>query len=104
MPRNNIKPTKTWDDVADTVDVKDVSEILGCNLKTATAYFKEKDFPLLDRIGLKADKTAARMYFQGFKIKQNPKLCIEQMIYMELQKNNKLLENVVKEKVTNEEN
>lgn len=92
MPKRNIEPTMTWDEAPDTVDCKTVAKILGCGLNAAADYFHEKDFPLLDRIGLKADKEAARMYFQGYRIKQNPKLYIEQMILEELKKLNKKFE------------
>lgn len=86
MPRKKIKPTLNWERAPDTVDPEIVSKILGCCKKTAEQYFKEKDFPVLDKLGLKADKEAARMYFQGFRVKQNQKLCIEQMILIELKK------------------
>ena len=89
MPRKKIKPSLTWEEAPDTVDPEIVSKILGCCQKKAEQYFKEKDFPVLEKIGLKADKEAARMYFQGFRVKQNQKLCIEQMMLIELRKMNR---------------
>lgn len=98
MPRKKIIPTMNWNDAPDTVDPEIVSKILGCSKKTAEKYFNEDDFPILDKIGLRADKEAARMYFQGFRVKKNQKLCVEQMILIELQKINKRKEVQVNER------
>ncbi len=88
MPKRKIMPSMNWQEAPDTVDPETVGKILGCSKKTAERYFNEKDFPLLNKCGLKADKEAARMYFQGYRIKQNQKLCIEQLILNELRKIN----------------
>ncbi len=92
MGRKNILPTLTWKDAPDTINPEILSKILGCSKKTAEKYFNEKDFPLLDKLGLKADKEATRLYIQGFRIKQNPKNCAEQLILLELKKINSNLE------------
>lgn len=92
MGRKKIFSTLRWDDAPDTVTPEIVSSILGCSKKTAEKYFGENDFPCLDKIGLKADKEAARLYFQGFRVKQNPKNCTEQLILLELKKLNSKFE------------
>lgn len=92
MGRKKIYSTLTWKDAPDTVTPEIVSQILGCSTKTAEKYFGENDFPCLDKIGLKADKEAARLYFQGFRVKQNPKACTEQLILLELRKLNSKFE------------
>ena len=80
MPNKKIDSSLTWKEAPDTVDHITVAKILGCSPNTASKYFHEKDFPLLDKIGLKADKEAARLYFQGIKIKQNPKLNLDYLM------------------------
>ncbi len=92
MGRKKIHSTLTWEDAPDTITPEILSKILGCCEQKATEYFNEKDFPRLDKIGLKADKEAARMFLQGFRVKQNQKLCIEQMMLLELRRLNNNVE------------
>lgn len=98
MARKKILPSLTWKEAPDTIDPEILSKILGCCIQKATEFFNAPDFPLLDKIGLKADKDAVRMYIQGFRIKNNPKLCVEQMILMELKKINQREEVKLNEK------
>lgn len=92
MPRKRIQPSMLWEDAPDTITPIELAKILGCCEQKATEYFGEDDFPVIDKIGLKADKEATRMYLQGFRVKQNQKLCIEQMMLLELRKLNNNLE------------
>lgn len=102
MSRKKIMPTMKWEDALDTVDPETVAKILGCCFETAKKYFNEKDFPLLDKCGLKADKEAARLYFQGIRFKgDNGKNALLSMIYFELKKlNSKMIWNEAEEKIS----
>ena len=97
MGNKKIQPTMTWEEAPDTVDHIIVSKILGCSEQTATKYFHEKEFPLLDKIGLKADKEAARLFFQGIKIKENPKMNLDYLMLQEIRKLNKNFEKYFEE-------
>lgn len=90
MPKARNQPTMTWEEAPDVIGVEELMKILGIGKNYSSIIFNKKDFPKIDGIGtsLKADKQVARMYIQGFSIKQNPKLCIEQMILLELRKLN----------------
>lgn len=96
------KSTMTWENAPDTVGVEELMEILGIGKNSASNIFNEKDFPKIKGIGtaLKADKEVARLYFQGFKIKENPKIAIDYMILAELKKMNEFIQK--REGVTNE--
>ena len=78
--------TMTWEDAPDTIGVEELMQILGIGKNYASNIFNNKEFPKIDGIGnsLKADKEAARLYIQGFKIKGNFKNSTEYMILLEL--------------------
>lgn len=102
MPREKKKPTMTWENAPDTVGVEEIMAILGIGKNAAGDLLNEKDFPRIPHLGtsLRADKEAARLYVQGFKMKENSKLTMDYMILSELKKLNKLLE--MRSEVTNE--
>lgn len=95
--------TMTWESAPDTVGVKELMAILGIGKNNAGALMNEKDFPRLPGIGvgLRADKEMARLYIQGFKVKDNPKITMEYMILTELKKINELIKK--RGMITNEE-
>ena len=86
--------TMEWEKAPDIIGVDELMEILGIGKNCASNIFNKKGFPKIEGIGnsLKADKEAARLYMQGFKIKENSKSTIEYMILLELKKLNKKME------------
>lgn len=88
--------TMTWEEAPDTIGVEELKLILKIGKNHASDIFNSKGFPKIEGIGtsLKADKEAARLYIQGFKIKENPKNAMEYMILQELKKINKQMEKV----------
>ena len=86
----------TWENAPDTIGVEELMEILGVGKNYASNIFNSRGFPKIEQIGtsLKADKEAARLFLQGFKIKENPKNAMEYMILLELKKLNKQMEGV----------
>lgn len=89
MAKRKKKPTLSWDEAPDIIGVEELAEILGVGIGKASDLFNKKDFPKLPGgEGLKADKEAARLFIQGFKIKENPKTSMEYLILLELKKLN----------------
>ena len=86
--------TMTWEEAPDTIGVEELMSILKIGKNYASNIFNSKGFPRIEEIGtsLKADKEAARLYIQGFKIKENPKSAMEYMILQELKKINRQIE------------
>lgn len=86
----------SWEEAPDTIGVNELKSILSIGKNYASDIFNSKGFPKIEGIGtsLKADKEAARLYIQGFKIKENPKNALEYMILQELKKINKQIEKV----------
>lgn len=84
----------TWEEAPDTIGVEELMSILKIGKNYASNIFNSKGFPKIEEIGttLKADKEAARLYIQGFKIKENSKGTMEYMILQELKKINKQIE------------
>lgn len=60
------KPTKNYEDLPDTIDIKDYMEWRGCGRASADAVFHAKDFPKIKHIGKNvADKRAVLLYELG---------------------------------------
>lgn len=93
--------TMTWENAPDTIGVEELMAILGIGKNSASEIFNNKNFPKIEGIGssLKADKNAARMYFQGIRIKENSKTAIDYMILLELKKLNEKIEEKTNEEV-----
>ena len=87
----------TWEEAADTITPEDLSKILGIGIISARNIFDKKDFPKVSKYDIgnqgRADKEAARLYLQGIKVKEQPQASLLNLIYMELKKLNKNLEN-----------
>ena len=90
--KRKLKPSMTWEEAQDTIGVEELMKILGVGKNQASDIFNAKGFPKIDGAGLKADKEAARLYLQGFKIKENQKNTLEYMILLELKKLNRQFE------------
>lgn len=93
----NKKSTMTWEEAPDTISPTELSEILGICIISARKIFDQKDFPkvsksVIGNIG-KADKEAARLYVQGFRIKEKPKETLDYLILLELKKLTNMLKN-----------
>lgn len=88
--KRKLKPTMKWNEAPDVVGVEELMKILGVGRNQASEIFNKKDFPRLPNVGLKADKEIARLYLQGFRIKENQKNTIEYMILLELRKINQM--------------
>lgn len=90
MPKVKKEPCLTWDEAPDTIGPEELAKILGIGVPGARAIFEKTNFPRIKGIGntRKADKNVARLYIQGINVKGNPKVCIEQMILLELRKLN----------------
>lgn len=88
-----IKPTMLWNEAPDTIGVEDLRKILGIGKNQANAIFNIKDFPRIPGGGLKAEKEVAKLYIQGFKIKDNQKNTLEYLILQELRKLNQKFTN-----------
>ena len=88
--------TMTWENAPDTIGVEELMEILGIGKNYASNIFNSKGFPKIEKIGvsLKADKEAARLFLQGFKINENSKTTMDYMILLELKKLNQLIERI----------
>lgn len=86
--------TMTWENAPDTIGVEELMNILGIGKNCASNIFLKKGFPKIEGIGksLKADKEAARLYIQGFRVKENTKNSMEYMILLELKKINEQME------------
>lgn len=100
MAKTKKKPSLSWEDAPDIIGVEELSEILGVGLGKASSIFNNKGFPSLTGVeGLKADKDAARLYLQGFKIKENQKTAMDYLIFLELKKLNSNIEELRLNKV-----
>ncbi len=90
--RVETTPTMKWEDAPDTIMPEDLSKILGIGLQSARNIFDKPDFPKIAKNDIgnqgKADKEAARLYIQGFRITNNSKDALLSMIYFELKKLN----------------
>lgn len=84
--KRKVKPTLSWNNAPDTIGVEELMKLLGVGEPKATEILSQKDFPRLPNAGLKADKEAARLYLQGFRIKENQKNAIDYLILLELKK------------------
>lgn len=86
----NVKKeiSMNWDEAPDTITPEIYAEVRGHSLQWAREQFNKKDFPKLDSGKLIADKTAVRLYEVGINMKNNPKLGIDYLIYLELKKIN----------------
>lgn len=82
----------TWEEAPDTIGIEELQKILGIGKDRASDVFNTKGFPKIAGVGLKADKEAARLYLQGFRIKENPKGTIDYMILRELKKLNEQIQ------------
>lgn len=102
MPKIKKQATMNWDEAPDIIGVEDLMSILGIGKNNAGNIMNRKDFPRIpgNGVGLKADKQMARLYIQGIKVKDNPKVSIDYMILTELKKINELIEK--KGLITNE--
>lgn len=57
------KPTKNYEDLPDTIDIKDYMEWRGCGRANADAVFHAKGFPLIPNSNKQiADKRAVLLY------------------------------------------
>lgn len=79
-----IKPTMSWEEAPDVIGLEELTKIMGVGERQASKIFNQKDFPKIPNVGLKVDKEAARLYLQGFKVKENQKNAMEYMILLEL--------------------
>ena len=84
-----LEPTLSWEEAPDTIGVEELMKLLGIGKSQASKILKRNDFPRIPDAGLKADKEATRLYFQGLKVKENQKNTTEYMILLELQKLNR---------------
>lgn len=84
----------TWEEAPDIIGVVELQEILGIGKNNASDIFNSKGFPKIECIGtsLKADKEVARLFIQGIKVKENPKVTMEYMILLELKKLNEQIQ------------
>lgn len=92
--KNKKQPTMTWEEAPDIIGVVELKEILGIGKNNASDIFNSKGFPKIEGIGasLKADKEVARLFIQGIKVKENPKVTMEYMILLELKKLNEQIQ------------
>lgn len=91
-----LKPTMTWEEAPDTITPEDLSKILGIGIISARNIFDQKDFPKISKLDIgnqgKADKEAARLYIQGFRMSSKSENSLLSLIYIELKKlNEKML-------------
>lgn len=95
--KKSLKPTMTWEEASDTIRPEDLSKILGIGIISARKIFDKKDFPKISKADIgnqgRADKEAVRLYLQGIKVKEQSQASLLNLIYMELKKLNKNLEN-----------
>lgn len=98
------KPTMTWEDAPDTIGIEELMELLGIGKGQASVIFNTKGFPKIPEAGLKADKEAARLFLQGFKVKENPKVTMDYMILLELKKLNEQMQKKGVEEIEKVEN
>ena len=95
--KKSLKSTMTWEETPDTITPKELSKILGIGIISARKLFDKKDFPKVSKTDIgnqgKADKEAVRLYLQGIKVKEQSQASLLNLIYMELKKLNKNLEN-----------
>ena len=93
--KKTTKPTLTWKDAPDTITPDDLAKILGIGILSARNLFDRKDFPKVSKYDIgnqgKADKEAARMYLQGFRINEKSETLLN-LIYLELKKLNERLD------------
>ena len=100
----NTKSTMKWEEAPDTISPLELSKILGIGIVAARNIFDQPDFPKISKsvignIG-KADKEAARLYIQGFKIKEKSKEALDFLMLQELKKITNMTEsNIFKEKI-----
>lgn len=95
--KNSLKSTMTWKDAPDTITPEDLSKILGIGINMARRLFDKKDFPKVSKADIgnqgRADKEAVRLYLQGIRVREQPQASLLNLIYIELKKLNKKLEN-----------
>lgn len=90
--KKDTRPTMTWQEAPDTITPEDLSKILGIGIISARNIFDRKDFPKISKLDIgnqgKADKEAARLYLQGFRINDKSSDSLLNLIYIELKKLN----------------
>lgn len=91
MGKAKVKPTLRWEDAPDTICPEELSKILGVGIVKAQDIFNLPGFPKIEKT-FKADKESARLFIQGFKIREKPKEALLYMIYQEMLKMNQTKE------------
>lgn len=73
------KPTKNYEDLPDTIDIKDYMEWRGCGRATADSVFHAKEFPKIKNAGkLMADKRAVLLFELGLS-KENSEFILKEI-------------------------